>query len=198
VYTSRERADDAIESCRTMRVLSPAVLLLLADDPLRSVDTARALDAGCDDVLSGSVDLRELDSRLRRATESAKRQPAPEPVRPPAAAGPLDDSEFTRLVSERLIAEGLDHFSLLLVDAPRGADVGHLLFNSVRAEQGDLVGPVRRGWGVLLQDARAQQAEAFLQRLRDSLAENGADMPLSAEILAAPEQSERIRAMLGD
>jgi len=198
VYTSRERADDAIESCRTMRVLSPAVLLLLSDEPLRSVDTARALDAGCDDVLSGSVDLRELNSRLRRATESAKRQPAPEAARPQAAAGPLADSEFTRLVAERLIAEGLDHFSLLLVDAPRGSDVGHLLFDSVRADQGDLVGPVRRGWGVLLQDARAQQAEAFLQRLRDSLAENGSDMPLSAEILAAPEQSERIRAMLGD
>jgi len=198
VYSGRERAEDAIETCRTVRAISPAVLLLLSDEPLRSVDTARALDAGCDDVLSGSVDLRELDSRLRRATESAKHQPAQERERPPAAAGPLDDSEFTRLVSERLISEGLDHFSLLLVDAPRGSEVGHVLFDSVRADQGDLVGPIRRGWGVLLQDARAQQAELFLQRLRDSLAENGSDMPLSAEILAAPEQSERIRAMLGD
>ena len=198
VFTGRGRAEDAVEICKTVRALSPAVLLLLSDEPLRSVDTARALDAGCDDVLSGSVDLRELDSRLRRATESANRQPTQEAVRPAAAVGPLDDSEFTRLVSERLIAEGLDHFSLLLVDAPRGAEVGDLLFDSVRADQGDLVGPVRRGWGVLLQDARAQQAEAFLQRLRVSLEDNGSSLPVSAEILAAPEQSERIRAMLGD
>ena len=161
------------------------------------MDTARALDAGCDDVLSGSVDLRELESRLRRATESARRQPAQEREPPPASDGPLDDSEFTRLVSERLISEGLEHFSILLIVAPTGGNVADL-YDSVRADQGDLVGRVRRGWGVLLQDARAQQAEVFLQRLRDSLAENGSAMPLSAEILAAPEQSERIRAMLGD
>jgi len=198
VYTARDRAEDAVETCRTVRAISPAVLLLLSDEPLRAVDTARALDAGCDDVLSGSVDLRELDSRLKRATESARRQPAQERARPPAADGPLDDSEFNRLVSERLISEGLDHFSLLLVIAPTGDDMAGVLYDSVRADQGDLVGRVRRGWGVLLQDARAQQAELFLQRLRNSLAENGSEMPLSAEILAAPEQSERIRAMLGD
>ncbi len=198
VYTGRARADEAIEACRTVRSLGPAVLLLLSDEPLRSVDTARALDAGCDDVLSGSVDLRELDSRLRRATESVKRPATTESVRPAAASGPLDDSEFTRLVAERLIAEGLDHFSLLLIEAPSGTDLGGVLFDNVRADQGDLVGPVRRGWGVLLQDARAQQAEAFLQRLRNSMAENGSEMPVSAEILAAPAQSERIRAMLGD
>lgn len=198
VYTGRARADEAIEACRAVRSLGPAVLLLLADEPLRSVDTARALDAGCDDVLSGSVDLRELDSRLRRASESAKSASTTEPVRPAAATGPLEAPEFTRRVSERLIADGLDHFSLLLIEAPTGTRLGSILFESVRADQGDLVGPVRRGWGVLLQDARAQQAEAFLQRLRDSMAENGADMPVSAEILAAPAQSERIRAMLGD
>jgi DNA-binding response OmpR family regulator len=198
VYSGRERADDAVETCRTVRAICPAVLLLLSDEPLRAVDTARALDAGCDDVLSGSVDLRELESRLRRATESARRQPAQEREPPPASDGPLDDTEFTRLVSERLISEGLEHFSILLITAPTGDDVAGVLYDSVRADQGDLVGRVRRGWGVLLQDARAQQAEVFLQRLRDSLAENGSAMPLSAEILAAPEQSERIRAMLGD
>jgi CheY-like chemotaxis protein len=198
VYAARERAEDAVEACRTIRAISRAVLLLLSDEPLRSVDTSRALDAGCDDVLSGSVDLRELDSRLKRAGESAGREPAQERERPEAAGGPLDDAEFRRLVSERLISQGLDQFSLLLVIAPAGDDMAGVLYDSVRSDQGDLVGRVRRGWGVLLQDARAQQAEVFLQRLRDSLTENGSRMPLSAEILAAPEQSERIRAMLGD
>jgi len=50
---------------------------------------------------------------------------------------------------------------------------------------------------VLLQGARVQQAEAFLQRLRTTIAESGGSLPLSAEILAAPEQSERIRVLLG-
>ena len=196
VYTGRDRASDAIESCRTIRALASSVLLLLSDEPLRSIDTARALDAGCDDVLSGSVDLRELESRLRRATGTATRQPVKEVERPPAASGPLSAADFARSVADRLIAEGLDHFSLLHVDSSDPEELGRVLFESVRAEQGDLVGPMRRGWGVLLQDARTRQAEAFLQRFRELLAENGSTRPLSVEILAAPEQSERIRALL--
>ncbi|MCL7957816.1 MAG: hypothetical protein M8843_07380, partial [marine benthic group bacterium] len=77
-------------------------------------------------------------------------------------------------------------------------EIGLLLFSNTRANDGDLVGPMRRGWGVLLQSARAQQAESFLQRLRTRFAEVGGQVPLSAEILAAPAQSERIRSLLSD
>jgi hypothetical protein len=101
-------------------------------------------------------------------------------------------------VTDRLIREGLDHFTLLHFESPDAEDVGSLLFEDVRVDDGDIVGRMRDGWGVLLQNARAQQAESYLQRLRTRFAETGGDLPLSAEILAAPEQSERIRVLLSD
>ncbi|MFO7586480.1 MAG: ATPase domain-containing protein [Gemmatimonadota bacterium] len=197
VYADRARAEEAIQACRTARGATSAVIVILSDEPLRSTDCARALDAGCDDVLSGSVDLRELESRLRRAAETAHRGPAPEPVRPEPAQAPFDAETFARTVEERLLGEELGQFSLLHVESGAREDMDGILFENARAEQGDLVGPMRTGWGVLLQGARAQQAEAYLQRVREALATAGSDRTLSAEILASPEQSERIRALLG-
>lgn len=196
VYADRTRAEEAIQACRTARGATRAVIILLSDEPLRSADRARALDAGCDDVLSGSVDLRELESRLRRAAETAQRGPAPEAERPDPAQAPVDAAAFARTVEDRLFAEGLGQFSLLHVDDVARDDMDRILFENVRAEQGDVVGPLRSGWGVLLQGARAQQAESYLQRVREALSAAGHDRSIAVEILASPEQSERIRALL--
>ncbi len=196
LYADRAGAEQAIQACRTARPLTTAVMLLLSDEPLRSADRARALDAGCDDVLSGSVDLRELDSRLRRAAGTARPSPAPETSRPEPIAAPLDAAGFARAVAGRLVEDALGQFSLLHVDDGGRASLGRILFESARVEQGDFVGPMRGGWGVLLQDARAQQAEAYLQRVRESLRTLGDTGPLDVEILSSPEQSERIRALL--
>jgi hypothetical protein len=197
VYTNRARIREAIETGRRARPLTDAVLMLLSDESLRASDAARALDAGFDDVLSGVVDLRELESRFRRAEQLPKARQEPEIENRIVFEAPLEPDAFRDMVTERLIAEGLDHFSLLHFDDAQGDEIGSLLFRNVRAGGGDVVGPMRHGWGVLLQGARAQQAEAFLQRLRAAVAESGGSFPLSAEILAAPEQSERIRVLLG-
>ena len=198
VFANRQRVDEAIDCGRRAREFSSAVLLLLSDESLRAADAARALDSGFDDVISGVVDLRELESRFRRASE-APHSAAVEPRQAPeTTSGPLDSSEFRSVVTDRLIREGLDHFTLLHFESPDAEDVGSLLFEDVRVDDGDIVGRMRDGWGVLLQNARAQQAESYLQRLRTRFAETGGDLPLSAEILAAPEQSERIRVLLSD
>lgn len=197
VFTNRARIEEAIETGRRARALTDAVLMLLSDESLRASDAARALDAGFDDVLSGVVDLRELESRFRRASEHPKARQATELKGPPTFDAPLAPEAFRDEITGRLIAEGLDHFTILHFDDAEDEEIGRLLFRNVRAGEGDVVGPMRGGWGVLLQGARAQQAEAFLQRLRTTIAESGGSLPLSAEILAAPEQSERIRVVLG-
>jgi hypothetical protein len=198
VYTGRGRIVEAISTGRAARESSDAVLLLLADEPLRASDAARALDAGFDDVLSGVVDLRELESRFRRAAETQKTRPIPETARPAPASGPLSEEEFRSVVLDRMTREGMEEFSLLHLEGPAGDEIGSLLFANVRAGEGDVVGPVHPGWGVLLQNARSQQAESFLQRLRTSIADAGGPLPLSAEIFASPDQSESIQALLAD
>ena len=197
VFTNRARIDEAIDTGRDARALTDAVLMLLSDESLRASDAARALDAGFDDVLSGVVDLRELESRFRRAAEHPKARQVTEARELPSFEAPLAPDAFRDEVTRRLIAEGLDHFTILHVEESKDAEFGPLLFRNVRSGSGDIVGPMRGGWGVLLQGARVQQAEAFLQRLRTTIAESGGSLPLSAEILAAPEQSERIRVLLG-
>jgi hypothetical protein len=197
IYANRRRIEEAIDTGRSLREFSSAVMLLLSDEPLRAADAARALDAGFDDVLSGVVDLRELESRFRRASDAPRSQKVEREMRPQPMTEPLDAAEFHSVVSERLMGEGLDQFTLLHFESP-GEEVGPLLFEDVRAGDGDVVGRTRHGWGVLLQNARVQQAESYLQRLRTRVAETGSPLPLSAEILAAPEQSERIRVLLTD
>jgi len=177
--------------------VTTAVILLLSDELLRSTDRARALDAGCDDVLSGTIDLRELESRLRRASETALRRPAAEAVRPEPVRGPVDPTGFARTVERRLVDTALSQFSLLHIEDGVAGDMEELLFSNTRAEDGDVVGRMRSGWGVLLQGARAQQAESYLRRVREALSGAGHGGSLAVEILASPEQSERIRALLG-
>lgn len=198
VFTDRRRIGEAIDTGRGVRGSSNVVLLLLSDESLRAADAARALDSGFDDVLSGVVDLRELESRFRRAADSAQSEPLDRGKRPEPTSGPLDADAFRSEVEERLIGEGLDHFALLHIESPVEEETGILLFTNARAGDGDVVGPMRRGWGVLLHGARAQQAESYLQRLRTRFAEVGGRLPLSAEILDAPAQSERIRSLLCD
>ena len=198
IYADRERIEEAIDTGRHVREFAHTVMLLLSDESLRAADAARALDSGFDDVLSGGVDLRELESRFRRASESPRSMAGDHDPRPEPTQGPLDADSFRSMVTERLISQTLDHFTLLNIESPLEEEIGLLLFSNTRANDGDLVGPMRRGWGVLLQSARAQQAESFLQRLRTRFAEVGGQVPLSAEILAAPAQSERIRSLLSD
>lgn len=198
VYVDREHTDEAVELIRALRPLSSAAVLLLSDHELRSGDQAAALGAGADDVLSGVIDFKELDARIRRARESSRRQdPDPAtPAGPAAIDGLLPETEFRRMLGDRLDAQGEELFSLLRFDLPTVGDMGDALLSSVRSDSGDVVGPLAGGYAVLLQDARAQQAEAFLRRVQTELRRRGHEVTLAAEILANPEQREHIRALV--
>lgn len=197
IYVERDRTDEAIDLIRTARPLTTAPLLLLSDHDLRSGDRAEALDAGADDVLSDGIDLKELDARIRRARESY-RPPAPEEAEegPVPVDGLLAEDEFRRLLAERLASKDGALFSLLRIERPGVPDLGDVLVDAVRAESGDLVAPLGGGFGVLLQDARSQQAEAFLRRVQAQLRQHGHPATLEAEILSSPEESDRIRQLI--
>lgn len=197
IYVERDRTDEAIDLIRTARPLTTAPLLLLSDHDLRSGDRAEALDAGADDVLSDGIDLKELDARIRRARESC-RPPASEELEdgPVPVDGLLAEDEFRRLLAARLASTNGALFSLLRIDLPDVPDLGDVLVDAVRAESGDLVARLGGGFGVLLQDARAQQAEAFLRRVQAQLRQHGHPATLEAEILSSPEESDRIRQLI--
>lgn len=193
IYVDRRHTTEAIELIRAARPLTSAALILLSDHELRSGDRATALDAGADDVLSDGIDFKELDARIRRALESTRRSgPATaEPAGHVAIEGMMDEAAFRSAIDDRLSAGS--QFSLLLFDGPSGGELSAALLSSVRTDSGDLVGPLDGARAVLLQDARPQQAEAFLRRLGRNLSERGVDGHVEAEILACPEQLERIR-----
>jgi len=198
IYVERSRTDEAIDLIRTARPLTTAPLLLLSDHDLRSGDRAEALDAGADDVLSDGIDLKELDARIRRASESDRRSAAGAAAeRPIPVDGLLSEEELRSLLRERLSSEDGALFSLLRFDLPSVPDLGSVLVNAVRAESGDLVAPLGGGFAVLLQDARAQQAEAFLRRVQTELRQHGHSVSLEAEILSSPDESDSIRQLIG-
>jgi DNA-binding NarL/FixJ family response regulator len=199
VYVDRRHTAEAIEVIRTARPITSGAILLLSDSELRSGDRAAALDAGADDVLSHGIHLKELDARIRRALDSARR--ADVDKRAPAASlatvtGLLAQVEFESLVSERAAAEASRNFSLIMVAKDGASEIEDVLLESIRAESGDVVGRIGDGFGVLLQDARSQQAESFMARVEAKLAQQGAKKDLQSEVLAHPEESDRIRTLI--
>jgi len=199
VYVDRNRSDDAVEVVRAARGLTAGAILLLSDQELRSADRAKALDAGADDVLSHGIHLRELDARIRRALDSTR------PVRdtdrdrteiPVSVSGLLSGDEFERAVADRLDSGDLGHFSLIRVNGADAKALGNALLATVRAESGDVVGPLGTGLAVVLQDARAQQAAAFLGRVREAFRQGGGSGDLEAEVFANPEDADRIRKLI--
>ncbi len=199
VYVERNRSDEAVEFIRAARGLTAGVILLLSDQELRSGDRAQALDAGADDVLSHGIHLKELDARIRRALDSTRptRDTGRDPTETPVpVSGQLSADEFVRVVAGRLDSSELGHFSLIRVTGSDAKVLGEALLATVRAESGDVVGPLGTSLAVLLQDVRAQQAAAFLERVRAAFRQGGGSGSLDAEVLANPEEADRIRELI--
>jgi CheY-like chemotaxis protein len=200
VYVDRNSTEDAIQIIRTARAMTPGAILLLCDQELRSGDRALALDAGADDVLSHGIHLKELDARIRRALDSAR----PSRLTPQDPAGTLEVVEgvlardqFEQLTAQRLQSSELGNFCLIAANLPGTDDLAEILLGSVRADSGDFVGAMGDGFGVLLQDARAKQAKAFVDRVRDEVNRRGLATDLEIEVYPNPEQTNRIRDLIG-
>ena len=205
VYASRARVREAVTACRALRPLTRAAIVFASDDAVRSTDRIQIMEAGADDCLSGGLDFRELDLRIRQAIASGSK-PIPAAVK--QARGRLEDrggsvprERFQDELTRRSADPVLKFFCVL--DVTTGAldidAVEGILVDQVRADTGDLVMTDTVRCAVLLQGAREGQLGAFLERLRTRLRERAGAAKGSepaVQVFSHPGDSDRIRAML--
>lgn len=207
VQASRDRIRSAIKACRALRPLTRAPIVFASDDSIRSTDRIQILEAGADDCLSGGLDFRELDLRIRQAIATGAKPPRDVgPSETPSSAPAAFDA---RCVSPAVLAEeverrasdpNLEFFCLLEVTAALELDqLVDTLVGQVRHEEGDLVSAGDHGCLVLLQGARASQLEPFLRRVRTGIERRtgtvGSDVGI--EVLSHPTDRSRIRMLTG-
>jgi hypothetical protein len=208
IHAPRARVREAIQACRALRPLTRAAIVFASDDAVRSTDRINILEAGADDCLSGGVDFRELDLRIKQAI-AAGSKPVPgsdddadDSEAPTTEGGRLDSGDFAAEFERRAGDPVLGFFCVL--DVASGTlettDLEEFLVEQVRVEEGDLVTRSDDHCVVLLQGAREGQLAPFLDRLRSSLDERAGkkgDSGLAIEVLSHPAESERIRSLLG-
>jgi DNA-binding response OmpR family regulator len=209
VHAPRSRVQEAVKACKAIRPLTRAAIVFASDDAVRSTDRISVLEAGADDCLSGGIDFRELDLRLKQAIAAGSR-PGPRTdgggrsERPVGAGGAelpggrMARDLFVQELERRADDPVLKFFCILdvtskSVDARQLEDI---LTEQVRADEGDMVSADSDHCAVLLQGAREGQLGPFLGRLR-ARAEGKADTPLAVEVLSHPADADRIGMLLG-
>ena len=175
VYLDRDGCREAAETCRAIRPLTGAPIVLATDDRLRATDRTQALDAGANDFLSDNFSFVELASRIDRAMQAASGLPQARRREKEAVTVPegvLDADEFDRRIGDRLRESQAIPFAMIQIrcGAAVGRILGEVLVKQVR-DAGDCVGKTPDGFGVVLHGARPKQAEAYLSRVRQALAQ---------------------------
>ena len=182
IYVGRDQVDAALRACRSLRRLGNVPVVLVTEDSVRGTDRVRGLEAGASDFMSGPLSLVELASRVEHALIAGARPLAlsaasaeSAPVQHPHF---MDASAFAQEIRARLGRPDQAHFTFLVIRPPqaRGAaeSLGAAVTQAIRSEEGDLVGAMSGGLGVLLQGSSMSQAPAFLQRVKAKL---GKDFP---------------------
>ena len=182
IYVSRDQVDAALRACRSLRRLASVPVFLVTEDAVRGTDRVRGLEAGASDFMSGPLSLVELASRVEHALIAGARPLALGPAQAASASDQhpafLDAAPFAQEVRARLGRPEHAHFTFLVIRSPqaRGANesLGAAVTQTIRGEEGDLVGGMPGGLGVLLQGTSMSQAPAFLQRVKAKL---GKDFP---------------------
>jgi len=169
----RGSSHEATETCRAVRPLTGAPIVLATDDRLRATDRTQALDAGANDFLSDNFSLVELASRIGRAMRVGGALPRERRSEGASAAQPggvLETEEFARRIEERLHATQAMPFAMIQVacGAAERRELGEVLVRHVRDSE-DCVGRTSDGFAVVLHGARPRQAHAYLNRVRETL-----------------------------
>jgi hypothetical protein len=200
---------EAVLACRALRPLTRAAIVFASDDAVRSSDRVQILEAGADDCLSGGMDFRELDLRVRQAIATESR-PAADTGDAKAsrassgASGGRVSAEGLREELSRRAADPVRRFFCVLDVSSSAIETEHLeqlLARQVRAEEGDLVSSHGDRCTVLLQGARETQLGPFLQRLnerlRDAANGKGHESDTRITVLSHPTDAERIQHLVG-
>ncbi|HKK94585.1 MAG TPA: ATPase domain-containing protein [Longimicrobiales bacterium] len=205
IHGPRTRIREAVTACRALRPLSRAAIVFASDDAIRSRDRVNLLEAGADDCLSGGIDFRELDVRMRQAVDAGARPPS-SPDRDGTGAdeqpgGSISPGEFTAEFERRAEHPILSFFCVVeaIADEMEASDLTELLSTQIRDEDGDLLTCDGKRCLVLLQGAREGQLSNYLGRLRARIGERTGLPPDSAvrlDVFSHPSQSGRIRTIL--
>jgi DNA-binding response OmpR family regulator len=209
IHAPRPRIREAVQACRALRPLTRAAIVFASDDAVRSTDRIHILEAGADDCLSGGIDFRELDLRIKQAI-AAGSKPVPEAANGDGAAaapsptgegGSVTPHELSTEVQRRAASATSAFFCILEVAYEHLASdqLEQLLVDQVRSEEGDLVSRGSKGCVVLLQGAREGHLDGFLSRLRSRIQERAGredDTGLSLDVLSHPAESQRIGSLL--
>jgi hypothetical protein len=203
VCASRARVREAVTACRALRPLTRAAIIFASDDAVRSSDRVQILEAGAEDCLSGGLDFRELDLRIRQAIASGSKSippGVPEVGVRPEDRGSVSLERFRDELVRRS-ADPVQKFFCVLEVTGGALDIStveRILVEQVRADAGDLVTTDTVRCAVLLQGAREAQLDGFLDRLRTRLREragtSGGAEP-AVQVLSNPGDSDRIRAL---
>lgn len=204
IHAPRGSIAEAVQACRAIRPLTRGGIVFVTDDGVRSNDRVSFLEAGADDTLTGGLDFRELEIRVRQVARRGGRQPGeeedrPRRVRSPVKGGRVGIPELIAHIRDRRARNGAGLFSLLSlssdVDGALEALEPHLI-RQIRDEDGDMVSRAGCALLVLLAGARESQTEAFLRRFRSSL--RGAISAPSFQVRVAchPSNTNEVEAML--
>ncbi len=209
LHASRSCIREAVQTCRALRPLTRAAIVLAADDGIRSTDRIALLEAGADDCLSGGLDFRELGLRIRQCVATGARPSLlpkangrPAQLGEPLLGGIVPQDRFAKEVERRGANPALAFFCVLDVRSLTlsGSDLEARVAALVRSEDGDLVSEGASGCLVLLQGVRESYAGTFIDRLRgrlDAAHPAGAEQGVSIEILSHPAESAAIGTLLG-
>jgi hypothetical protein len=207
VHASRDRVREAVKACRALRPLTRAAIVFASDDAVRSTDRVHVMEAGADDCLSGGIDFRELDLRIRQAIATGSK-PVPATAHENGGrvgsdgtkGGSVARDRFKQELARRAADPVLRYFCVLDVGSGslETAVVEQMLVEQVRADEGDLVCADTDRCAVLLQGAREGQIATFLHRLRARLRERAGPQGRepSVAVLSHPADASRIEALL--
>jgi hypothetical protein len=203
IHAPRARIREAVQACKAIRPLTRAAIVFASDDAVRSTDRIHVLEAGADDCLSGGIDFRELDLRIKQAIAAGSNPVVPSDDVQGARAtkgdtnplgGRFSSDDFAAELQRRAANPVLSFFCVLDV-AAKGVPVAvleELLAEHVRCDEGDMVAQNAKGCMVLLQGAREGQLGPFLARLRSRIGEQAV-----LDVLSHPAEAGRIRSLLG-
>jgi hypothetical protein len=175
---------------------------------LRSLDRARLLRDGADEVLAGDMGVPELLQRLATALRRGHL------ARPPAAVHEdesltqrtiapdgdlLDRERFSAAVQTRSAHDDAVPFTVLRLSIPESnaADrrvLGTLILGVLRVASGDLAALVEDAVVVYLHGAARRDAAPFLERVRGRRAAGSA--PLRVEMASFPADGAAVRQLL--
>jgi DNA-binding response OmpR family regulator len=203
IYVDRAHTEDAAEACRAVRPFTIAPIILAADDRLRAADRTAALDAGANDFLSDNFAMAELASRIDRAAQSVRglappRRSSEQRVgKVPSVL--LNEDLLSSEIHERLEASDGSIFTLVLIRKSAIPEelLGDALLQQLRGDVGDIAGLVGGGFGVVLQGARPNQADAFLGRLKKALQSEAVMFDnLDVQVFNSASEPDRIVELL--